>query len=80
MESSTIEVPLGDPPLGVYPTRGHVQAQLNKYQLVALRSARIGLISSGERLANGRPLASNADVVRWLLEQLAAKNTNEFLP
>ena len=50
----------------------HIDLQLDTVQARALKRAFVGLDESGSRLASGRRVASNADVIRFLLEQLAA--------
>lgn len=52
------------------PDRGHVQALLDRRQALTLNRLFKGLDDTGARLANSKRLASRADVVRWLLEQL----------
>jgi len=53
----------------------HVDIQLDTHQAKALKRAFVGLDHSGARLANGRRIASNADVVRYVLEQLEMRST-----
>ena len=68
---ATIAVPLSEVPPGGYMTN-HVEVRLSHDQTYALRGLFYGLREAGECLAGGKPIASNADVVRWLLEQVAA--------
>lgn len=51
-------------------TRRHVEVQLNGPQSVAMRRLLDGMDATGCRLENGRRVASAADVVRWILEQV----------
>jgi hypothetical protein len=67
--SVTIEVPLGQLDQG-YLSR-HVEARLTTtMQCESLRRLTNGLRQAGERLDDGKPVASYADAMRWLLEQL----------
>lgn len=50
----------------------HVEAQLDGDQAAALKRAFVGLDEAGARLANGRRITSNADVIRYLLERIGA--------
>lgn len=49
----------------------HVEARLDPDQAQTLRRLFDTLDEGGQRLKNGRRIASNADVVRWLLEAVA---------
>lgn len=53
-----------------YLTRHVEVARLGPRQRRTLRELYEGLRSSGERLANGKPIESAADAVRWLLDEL----------
>jgi hypothetical protein len=66
--AATIEAPLGSFSADDYLSR-HVEIQLDTRQRQNLRRLLNGLRTSGEKLANGRPVATNSDVVKWLLEQ-----------
>jgi len=58
---------------GQYHLSSHVEVQrLSLPQRTALRRLLIGLDAAGQRLADGRRVAKNADVVRWLLEKAEA--------
>jgi hypothetical protein len=49
----------------------HVEVQLDWHQGQTLRRLYDTLDQGGLRLKNGRRIASNADVIRWLLEAIA---------
>lgn len=51
----------------------HIEAQLNKEQATALRNIRYALNARAMRTKSGRFVQSNADAVRWLLEQIDAQ-------
>jgi hypothetical protein len=65
----TISLSLGDVPPDVYLT-DHVEVRLNHDQAYGLRRLWYGIEASDARLASGKRPESNADVVRWLLEQI----------
>jgi hypothetical protein len=67
----TLDIPIGDPGDG-YRQR-HVQLQLSPRQAQGLALVSCGLVKA--KLENGRLVQSRADALRWLLEQVAAKNT-----
>lgn len=48
----------------------HVEVNLTARQGEGLQILRDGLYERSARLANGKPIASNADAIRWWLEQL----------
>lgn len=76
MQSTIIEYPITVPLAEILDDTylsNHVQVQLTYLQSKALKRAWIGLDECGERLRNGRRVASNADVIRWLLEQVPEK-------
>lgn len=67
----SIEVPLAEEAGNGYVTR-HVEVnRLTLQQKTAQRRLLRGLVAAGERLDNGALVATNADALRWLLEQLA---------
>ena len=76
--SVSISVPAAALPMeqiaaGRYHLSSHVEVQrLSLPQRTALRRLLIGLDAAGQRLADGRRVAKNADVVRWLLEKAEA--------
>ena len=51
--------------------RFHVDAELDLRHPAALRHIFCALDRTGARLANGQPVHRQADVVRWMLEQIA---------
>ena len=63
-------VPIGSVPVDTYITN-HVEVRLSHDQAYALRSLWFGLQDAGVKLDNDKPITSNADVVRWLLEQMS---------
>jgi hypothetical protein len=72
-----VEVPVSDEPLQGYQSSErsarHLEVQLREpAQAKAFMRMRSGLYASGARLANGTPVASNADCLRWLIEQIGA--------
>jgi hypothetical protein len=69
--SAVIEVPLGNLVEGGHLSR-HVEARLDQRQREALRRLYSGLYDARTKLANGKFVLSNADAIRWLLEQLVA--------
>lgn len=69
--SITIEVPLG--PLDKGFLSRHVEARLTtETQRTAMRRLTNGLRQAGEKLADGKPVKTHADAVRWLLEQVVS--------
>lgn len=51
----------------------HVQVQLDIEQARTLKGIQMALQQANKRLANGSPIASTADVVRWMLEGVQAR-------
>lgn len=83
----TVELPIGDLPPGGYElerahsgkiaigARGtHVDAQLGGDSAEAFLRVRNGLRESNAKLASGRPVYSNADTLRYIMEQVADGN------
>jgi hypothetical protein len=86
---AVIAVPLGDMPsiqgyeqeqcaagmvtIEGYPPRVHIQAQLGPEAAMAFMRIRNGLREQNAKLGNGRPVYSNADTLRWLMEQVAGE-------
>jgi hypothetical protein len=69
LEAVTLEAPLAVLDAG-YLSR-HVEARLNtELQRQALRRLTQGLRQAGEVLEDGRRVQSQADAIKWLLEQL----------
>ncbi len=67
--SVLIEVPLG--PLDQGYLSRHVEARFtSEIQRQAMRRLTNGLQQAGEKLADGKPVTSHADAVKWLLEQV----------
>ncbi len=71
----TLQLPLGALDADAYRGRGlqdkHCEARLDRPQADTLRRVFNGLDATGARLRNGKRIASNADVVRWILERVA---------
>lgn len=53
----------------------HVEAQLGKDAAMAFLRIRNGLRAADRKLANGRPVFSNADALRYMMELAAAQIT-----
>lgn len=68
---TTITVPLRHNPVPRYMAR-HVEVQLDSDHAATLAQLLEALDHAGERLKSGRRVASSADGLRWLLEQIAA--------
>ncbi len=81
-----ITIPLGIPPDSGYEAQkaaggkvefsqksAHVDAQLGAEAAVAFLRIRNGLRDKAAKLLSGRPVWSNADALRWLMEQVAAE-------
>ena len=49
----------------------HADCQLSDRQAAILRLVLTGLYETNSRLANGRPVVTTADAIRWIMEQLA---------
>lgn len=64
-----IEAPIGALVEGDYKPR-HVSIILFGEQQIAMKRLFRGMDETGARLKNGRRVSSNADVVRYLLEQV----------
>jgi hypothetical protein len=67
---TTITAPYADSAAGYCPR--HLDVQLAGDQPRRCRRLLDGLIAAGACLANGRPVKSPADAVRWLVDQLPA--------
>ena len=67
---ATVKVPMA--PIGEegYKAR-HIQVQLEGVEAVKMKSLFQGLDQEGARLANGRRVMSNADAIRWMLQNLS---------
>ena len=71
-----IELPMVAEPKPGYSSR-HVDLQLDADQAITLRRVFEGIDAAGSRLASGKRITTNADVVRFLLEQIKA-NSGSF--
>ena len=68
-DAATIQVPLGEFREGFLSS--HVEARLaTEKQRQNLRRMLVGLRASGAKLENGRFVNTQADLIKWLLEQL----------
>lgn len=65
---ATIEVPLGEVGPGEY-AQTHVSLNLNPGHAMALKRLRRGLYDTGATLKDGKMISSNADAIRYLLDQ-----------
>ena len=73
--TAILEVPyVGEIPPGVYvPDSLHLEVRLRKPAIArAFKQLSVALLEKNVKLANGRPVYSSANVVEWLVEQLAA--------
>lgn len=83
-----LELPIGEPPLDGYEERQagagkislaprrsrlHVQAQLGHDAAVTLIRIRNGLRQQHATLNDGRPVWTNVDAFRWIVEQVAGQ-------
>lgn len=81
-----LELPIGDPPnegyedkqaasgkINLAPRRSrlHVQAQLGHEAAITLIRIRNGLRDMHATLVDGRPVWTNVDVLRWMMEKAA---------
>lgn len=66
-DSVLIEFPLGS--LDTQFPNSRVDVHLDHERSKRLRCLLVGLVTSKARLANDMPVRTNADVVRWLLDQ-----------
>jgi hypothetical protein len=70
-----IEVPVSDVPMQGYQSDQrsvrHLEVQLREpAQAKAFMRIRAGLYAAGAKLLSGMPVASNADCLRWMIEQV----------
>jgi len=72
-DTVTVTVPLVDLIPEQYSQR-HVDLQLSEPRANTLKRITDGLIASKQRTADGRPVTSAADAVRWWLDGIAAAN------
>jgi hypothetical protein len=68
LPTALIEVPLGESDSGYISNR--VDVHLSAGERSTMKRVLNGLKSRGARLQSGKPIWSNADVVRWMLEQV----------
>ena len=73
LRSVTIEIPLAVDAGNGYLSRHVDVGRLSAVQKTSLRRLTLGLVAAEERLENGVPVRTNADAVRWVLEQLALR-------
>lgn len=81
-----LELPIGDPPedgyedqqlqsgkINLAPRRSrlHVQAQLGPEAAVTFIRIRNGLRQQNAKLVDGRPVWTNVDTLRWIMEKAA---------
>ena len=71
-ELMTVRAPLGEIKPDSHVSR-HVDSRLTAAQGLALKRLVAGLDASHARLANGRPVVTGAEAMRWLLEQIGEK-------
>jgi hypothetical protein len=82
----SITIPIGDGPETGYEAKQaqagkltlsqptlHLQAQLGPAAAEAFLRIRNGLREVNAKLAGGRPVYTNVDALRWLMEQVAAE-------
>lgn len=72
-DAVTLRLPTAEPPASSYISRedGHIDVNLRGAALPYFRRVHEGLVESGARLANGRPVASKGDVVQYVFERIA---------
>lgn len=70
----TIKVPLAEPDPHSYIAKqiGHLDVRLRGGERQAMRRLHAGLIATGAKLPDGRPVASTADVIRWLAGEVVS--------
>ena len=85
-EEISISIPIGDGPEPGYEEKQarsgkvmliqpklHIQAQLGEEAATAFIRMRNGLRDQAAKLASGRPVWTNVDALRWLMEQVSAE-------
>lgn len=70
IETAVVEIPLGEPPRRF--DQVHVEGWLRREDAHTFARLRQALWDRGEKTTDGRPVKSAADVMRWMMEQLAA--------
>jgi hypothetical protein len=81
-----IAIPIGGPPEAGYEAKQaqagklslsqptlHIQAQLGTEAATAFLRIRNGLRSKNAKLCGGRPVWTNVDALRWIMEQVSAE-------
>jgi hypothetical protein len=81
-----LTIPLGEPPHAGYEAKQahagkvslvqqavHIHANLGELAATAFLRIRNGLREKNAKLASGRPVWTNTDALRWLMEQVAAE-------
>lgn len=73
-ETAIIEVPIAEPDASTYIARetGDIKVRLDRDGAAAFRRFHAGLLRDGAKIADGKPVRSKADAVRWLFANLAA--------
>lgn len=71
IETVMIEVPLGEPPHRF--DQVHLEGWLRGEPANTFARLRQALRDKNAKTENGRPIVSNADVLRWVIEQLGAQ-------
>ena len=69
IETVVVEIPLGEPPHRF--DQVHVDGWLRRDAANTFARLRQALRDRGAKTDDGRPVASNADIIRWLMEQFA---------
>ena len=68
----TIKVPMAAEMNPNLFTQRHVDVRFSRPEALAVRRLREGLQLNGATLENGKSIYSNADVLRWILQQVPA--------
>lgn len=73
-ETAMLELPHVEPDAETYIAKenGHIDMHLNGSAVATFRRVHAGLLASGAKLANGRPVSSKAHVIQYVFEQLGA--------
>lgn len=71
LASIALEVPTLARPRGYI--RRRLDVTLDRRQAEQLRALELALQSTSSRLKNGKHVTTNGDAIRWLLEQMAAR-------
>ena len=86
LSNATITVPLGKLPNSGYELQQseegkirigqaavHINAQLGREQAITFLRIRDGLRKSNARLGDGKPVWTNVETLKWVLEQMMVK-------